>query len=395
VLEKRANKLLMTGEGDILVGDKFGDLYRYPLLSPPPLPVVEPPKSKIHISKHDLPPSSTSVHFKHSVKKGQDGEKTKPVSMLTPVLGHVSLLTDVVLGEGFVVTSDRDEHIRISEWPEGWRIRGWCGGSRKFVGSLLLLDDLLLSAGGDNQLLIFDPNTCALVNTVDLSILSNWTTHTRMDLSSKQDMKIMIKRRERELIKVDERNKGGRNGKKDMGKKEDKLRLDAVDEEELEAGEEGELPNLCITLMRKVEGGVVLMNAGSSLLSFIPISLIEAKMEQKITVVDLKHPVLYVEVDSEGLIWVCLDFNVGVSSGENHCLRVLKVVDNQLVAITDDPLINQISELTRGLLPDTTEESSPDLYSDLMMYSKRAIEADRFDEPPKEKGAGIKRKRSP
>ncbi len=35
--------------------------------------------------------------------------------------------------KAFVVTSDRDEHVRISEYPETFRIRGFCLGHRKWV----------------------------------------------------------------------------------------------------------------------------------------------------------------------------------------------------------------------------------------------------------------------
>lgn len=48
----------------------------------------------------------------------------------TLVLGHTSSLLAMALtsDERFVVTSDRDEHIRISHFPRGYRIERFCLG---------------------------------------------------------------------------------------------------------------------------------------------------------------------------------------------------------------------------------------------------------------------------
>ena len=58
------------------------------------------------------------------------------VSVLTPDLGHVSMITSMLLcqstgNEAIIVTADRDEHIRIGKWPEGWEIKGFLLGQRK------------------------------------------------------------------------------------------------------------------------------------------------------------------------------------------------------------------------------------------------------------------------
>jgi tRNA (guanine-N(7)-)-methyltransferase subunit TRM82 len=49
------------------------------------------------------------------------------------VLGHVSLLTAFLLShdERYIVTADRDEHIRISWYPEGYNIEIYCLGHEK------------------------------------------------------------------------------------------------------------------------------------------------------------------------------------------------------------------------------------------------------------------------
>ena len=90
-LVKRANTLTFTSNGStILVGDKFGDVYDYP-----------------------VQPSETSA-------AETEAEKAK----LAPKLGHVSMLTGLVLGQddASIITADRDEHVRVSAWPNGYDI---------------------------------------------------------------------------------------------------------------------------------------------------------------------------------------------------------------------------------------------------------------------------------
>ena len=71
------------------------------------------------------------------------------ISATAPLLGHVSLLTAMLLlddadpvrgttGQASlprIVTADRDEHVRVSRWPQGWRIERFLLGQKKWVGS--------------------------------------------------------------------------------------------------------------------------------------------------------------------------------------------------------------------------------------------------------------------
>lgn len=56
--------------------------------------------------------------------KEEDNEK------LNPIVGHVSMVTDMVLtpDDKYVITSDRDEHIRVSRYPNGYNIETFCLG---------------------------------------------------------------------------------------------------------------------------------------------------------------------------------------------------------------------------------------------------------------------------
>ena len=60
------------------------------------------------------------------------------ISATAPLLGHVSLLTAMLLLDDAdsslprIVTADRDEHVRVSRWPQGWRIERFLLGQKKW-----------------------------------------------------------------------------------------------------------------------------------------------------------------------------------------------------------------------------------------------------------------------
>lgn len=51
------------------------------------------------------------------------------------VLGHVSPVTNLILthDERYIITADRDEHIRVSWYPQGYNIEMFCLGHKKYV----------------------------------------------------------------------------------------------------------------------------------------------------------------------------------------------------------------------------------------------------------------------
>ncbi|CED82896.1 WD repeat protein WDR4 [Phaffia rhodozyma] len=129
---KKIATLGFTKDNSILIGDKLGDAFRYPLHPKQDAETVEARKKFDIHADPALNPDATLI------------------------LGHTSPITSLFLtpDEQYVVTSDRDEHIRISRYPQGFVAERFILGHKKFISSLLKLSTLplLLSAGGDSSI---------------------------------------------------------------------------------------------------------------------------------------------------------------------------------------------------------------------------------------------------
>ncbi|CCJ31513.1 unnamed protein product [Pneumocystis jirovecii] len=111
----------------VFVSDKFGDVYSFSLNQ----------DSQIDIDTSPIPSNL--------------------------VLGHISMITDMVVTHDskYLITSDRDEHIKIS----------YCLGHHEFVSKLCILSweqDILISGGGDPYLFIWNWRTQELLCKIDL-----------------------------------------------------------------------------------------------------------------------------------------------------------------------------------------------------------------------------------
>ncbi|KAJ6260762.1 hypothetical protein Dda_4991 [Drechslerella dactyloides] len=133
-LHKRPSAISITdGDSTILVGDKFGDVYSYSI---------------------DDEASTTT-----------DG---------TLLLGHVSLLTALTAASTtaqrhFIITADRDEHVRVTNYPLTHCIHTFCLGHTAFVSRLLITSsNTLISGGGDDWLGVWDWSAGKLLQQVDV-----------------------------------------------------------------------------------------------------------------------------------------------------------------------------------------------------------------------------------
>ena len=186
----------MTGDGKtILCADKFGDVYALPLL---PVPLLERPMSTAEAGnepQQQWKPSATplTVHTERNRaalrNQQQDAlqkqaERKKINSHHQLLLGHVSLVTDVAsvslrTSEGdreYIVTADRDEHIRVSRGPkQAHIIERFCLGHTQFVSRICVpkwRPNMLISGGGDDYLIAWEWANGTIKQKID--IRSEW-----------------------------------------------------------------------------------------------------------------------------------------------------------------------------------------------------------------------------
>ncbi|ODQ65158.1 YVTN repeat-like/Quino protein amine dehydrogenase, partial [Nadsonia fulvescens var. elongata DSM 6958] len=115
-----------------------------------------------------------------------------------PILGHVSMLIDVVVGElndrEYIITADRDEHIRVTRFPQSYVIERWCFGHTEFISQLLLPiwePKTLISGGGDDFLMVWDWTTGASLQKVDIrGYISKYLNEEHKALNSEEDEEI-------------------------------------------------------------------------------------------------------------------------------------------------------------------------------------------------------------
>ncbi|KAL8781374.1 MAG: hypothetical protein Q9213_006029 [Squamulea squamosa] len=173
----------------IICGDKFGDVYALPLVlddtGKDGLSYFEKAEQaqKYHTRPEDTFVPSATLRTVHTLRnqealrhqqnlKNQKSSKNAIDFPRQLLLGHVSLLTDLIcvsiskssIAESsertYLITADRDEHIRISRgMPQAHIIEGFCLGHTQFVSKLCIPcwnSQWLISGGGDDYLLVWD-----------------------------------------------------------------------------------------------------------------------------------------------------------------------------------------------------------------------------------------------
>lgn len=130
---KKVNSLVFEKNGkNVLIADGFGDVYRYTV--------------------------------DNSIEEGK------------LMLGHVSMLTDILLtqNEKYVITSDRDEKIRVTKYPKTYIIKTFCLGHKEYISKMCFVpnnDSLLLSGGGDDYLFLWDFINAKIIQKIDIKSL--------------------------------------------------------------------------------------------------------------------------------------------------------------------------------------------------------------------------------
>ncbi|KIX04194.1 uroporphyrinogen decarboxylase [Rhinocladiella mackenziei CBS 650.93] len=174
-MPKRMCAVVLTpDEKNILVGDKFGDVYLLPL-HPREEWVLR--KSEQDQVQEMYVPSATelTVHTKgnlEALRQQRERKVTRPKKdgpnfEFKLLLGHVSLLTDVAIAEvqaglkrrQYILTADRDEHIRVSRGvSQAHIIEHYCLGHREFVSKLCVVPwnpEILVAGSGEPSLRVY------------------------------------------------------------------------------------------------------------------------------------------------------------------------------------------------------------------------------------------------
>lgn len=174
-MPKRPCALVLTeDDSTIITADKFGDVYSLPLI---PAEIIEISNLPNHTPEPAVKPftpaaNELTIHSLRNRKALENQrrhpnkatEKSEPSFEHKLLFGHVSLLTDIALvalgSRWYIITADRDEHIRISRGiPQAHVIEGFCLGHTEFVSRLCIpvsRHHLLISGGGDNELFLWD-----------------------------------------------------------------------------------------------------------------------------------------------------------------------------------------------------------------------------------------------
>lgn len=202
---------VLPDNATIICGDKFGDVYSLPLTPIASQEADEEPSATPETeatAKPDFKPSATNltVHTKRNRRALEAQMQQKSFSARKEplkfehklLLGHVSMLTDMLYAtqkvdgkeRSYIITADRDEHIRVSRGPpQAHIIEGYCLGHKEFISKLCSVPgtNMLISGGGDDWLGVWDWPSFKLMGRIPLSLMTDF--HTGLGEVHTQDPK--------------------------------------------------------------------------------------------------------------------------------------------------------------------------------------------------------------
>ncbi|KAF9499334.1 WD40 repeat-like protein [Pleurotus eryngii] len=341
-LPKRPTGIQFAAGGDIiLVADKFGDVFSYPLH--PPENIAKPKKDAL--SSHE------------NVSGGE------------LILGHTSLLTSFVLSRDgkYIISADRDEHIRVSWYPKGFNIEMYCLGHTKFVSAIHIpefLPSTLISGGGDPSLKVWDWMTGICLG--DIPILDVVLPYIR------------VRPQRNELDEDGERKPNKRRRKK--GQKNKAQTSD--DEGEGEKIADGTAPDasapapeepftLAIHKIASLttNGNNYLIFSAIGATSLFAVDISAGFSAPEIERFDFGKPVIDFTLENDGNIWVCLDAQWGEAANDVMVQRI-NLASGKFQAVTDEsPLLKSLN--TTCLIPASASDlKTLDLYLPLASLPK-------------------------
>jgi tRNA (guanine-N(7)-)-methyltransferase subunit TRM82 len=182
-MPKRPSAIAVTADSStIFCGDKFGDVFSLPLLQSPQEDAAFEARARdasTPVDSKAFQPAASELTV-HSIRNRQALEMQRKMAVTQSktkeplkfahelLLGHVSMLTDIlpastvdpVSGKrrDYIITADRDEHIRVSRGPpQAYIIERFLLKHRQYVSKLCLVTpEILLSAGGEESVFIWN-----------------------------------------------------------------------------------------------------------------------------------------------------------------------------------------------------------------------------------------------
>jgi len=338
--------------------------------------------------------------------KAQDDEEEDFDSSHPPHLGHVSMLTDFVLTSFtssstqsppmYIITCDRDEHIRISRWGKrraGHLALRYLLGSREAVGGLCVIDNELI--GVLQQKVKTEAAKeivkCPLLVSTESSRLRIWSLHKDDEASSRQDCQMVIDLKDivSPYLKVDSQRERMRERSFGKGKVDSKKNPKML-EESLEAVD-SEKTNGAIIMTNlsamHIDGEVYVsfIVDGASALFTVPLSrLLSSATESAashIQVLDMILPIVDQAYQTEGdekKIWMTCDVrpDVAKSNSNRRGLRMIRWNRVQQCWEEEDGKANQLIENQSQLESMSTPEvaNSLLLYDAMTLYIKQEFE---------------------
>ncbi|KAF8967637.1 WD40-repeat-containing domain protein [Flammula alnicola] len=379
-LPKKPTAVAFTADAQtILVSDKFGDIFRQ---------VVH---SRLSISHKD------AISSHENPSGGQ------------LILGHASPLNAFLLtpDEKYIITADRDEHVRVSRYPDGYNIEMYCLGHLKFVSAIHIPKSdhfSLISGGGDPMLKIWDWMTGTVTH--ELPVLANIEPFIAVRASKRKrggeddddeaipegTSKLKPKRKKgRKEKEVEQAGDGGSEGAGTPA-------ADAPENKEEEKPEKVLVIHQIESIDSDTGPHIIFSAIGTTALFAFP-------YKKDVSATDIRHfdfgkPVLdFSVVDGSTLVvnldgaWLAQTESVSLSTEEQSgskagpMAKILKVSGGELVEDSETlkPLIDSLN--SRSLLPATPESLKKlALYSDLVSLPKYADPFEGDDAKAKGKG---------
>ncbi|KAG1728050.1 WD40-repeat-containing domain protein [Suillus paluster] len=355
-MPKKPTCINFAHSNDILVADKFGDIFRYRL--------------------HPNSDESSSGYTRDALASHENPSGGELI------LGHASLLTTFQLtaDEQYIVTADRDEHIRVSWYPQGYTIESYCLGHQKYVSAIHIPSfspGTLISGGGDSVLKLWDWMSGKLLRNIDVF------SAVQPFIVVKPPKKKREWKDEDEDVEPTGRKRGRRKGKKKLKGTPSVDDRDAEESQDKASTEESELVFVVhkVASVASLGQRIVFSVVGATALFWL---LMDDGPDPCIRHEPFYKPVIDFTLGDDGSVCVLLDADWSSQGsrsgkgkgGDSNLVEVRRWTSDNFTTTHPAPLASALNSCT---LPATQVDlKTLDLYSDLLALPKN-VEAEAED----------------